>query len=150
MIAEHEAANAINYLYAAQAINVTDGQAAVWADYLNAEIPGILPQDLLPAARQALKQWGNNRKTWKIDLPTFAHAVRAVRRQRVDEYTREHGPLEPASDLDGADYVLWLRTAHQEIQDGNTNPRSVEASAYQAIEQPNPSAPQVGARKDTK
>jgi len=78
-----DAANIINYLYAAQAITVTDNQHAVWADYINAEMPELLPRDIPVSARLAIKQWSQHGRAWKIDVQKFVDAARKIRADRI-------------------------------------------------------------------
>ena len=82
MITPIQAATVVNYLYAAQTISVVDDQDVVWADYLNAEIPEVLASDLLPACRQAIRDWAASGRSWRIDVGRYADAVRKLRRQR--------------------------------------------------------------------
>ena len=127
MITQKDAADAINYLLAAQAITVVDNQDRVWADYLNSEIPDVTATDLLPACRDSVRAWSQSGRKWRIDVEEFTGAIRRIRRARLDAA----GPA-PASGLDPAPEVehrfqrAWIRA----IAAGATVERAAEV-AYQ-------------------
>ena len=123
-----DAANAINYLLAAQALTVMDNQETVWADYLNHEAPQARPADLLPACRAAIKAWSSGGRKWRIDVEEYAKAIRTIRAQRIDAA----GLLPyPPHGLDGTQSTTWERALRGALADGETI-HSAEALAYQA------------------
>lgn len=131
MITPMQAADAINYLFAAQAISVVDNQDAVWADYLNAEIPDAQPSDLLPAARLAIHDWAASGRSWRIDVGRYADALRKLRRQRVEDATKvqalvPEGIEDPMVELD------WKRAATKALMDGVTRGEA-ERVAWRSI-----------------
>lgn len=124
-----DAANAINYLLAAQALTVMDNQETVWADYLNHEAPQARPADLLPACRAAIKAWSSGGRKWRIDVEEYAKAIRTIRADRITAA----GLLPyPPSGLDGNASVAWERALRGALADGETL-HTAEALAYQAI-----------------
>lgn len=124
-----DAANAINYLLAAQALTVMDNQETVWADYLNHEAPQARPADLLPACRAAIKAWSSGGRKWRIDVEEYAKAIRTIRAQRIDAA----GLLPyPPSGLDGSASATWERALRGALADGETL-HTAEALAYQSI-----------------
>lgn len=131
MITPMQAADAINYLFAAQAISVVDNQDAVWADYLNAELPDALPHDLLPAARIAIHDWAASGRSWRIDVGRYADAVSKLRRQRVEDATKR-GALTPEGVDDPQEWHRWLQEAIRRLMDGATR-QQAETAAYRHI-----------------
>ena len=126
-----DAANAINYLLAAQALTVMDNQETVWADYLNHEAPQARPADLLPACRAAIKAWSSGGRKWRIDVEEYARAIRTIRAQRIDAAGLL--PYPPAS-LDGTQSTTWERALKTAIADGR-DVETAELAAYAAIGQ---------------
>lgn len=133
MITPAQAADVTNYLYAAQALTPVDGMSAVWADYVNDEIPQLDAKDLLPAARLCLKKWANENRSWKVDLPRFVEACRFIRRGRLDEYKSKHGDPAPEGDLTVEEYNQWRQSAIDAICAGETKPEVVATTAWSAI-----------------
>lgn len=147
MIAQTDAAQAINYLYAAQAITVTDDQAAVWADYLNAELPDAQQGELLPAARRCLKDWAANQRQWKVDLPRFVETVRKIRRERVRAETQARGQLIPAEPLPVGEELEWKQQAIKQIGMGASRLQA-EKTAWAAIGR-TPPPPEITEKHET-
>jgi hypothetical protein len=131
MITPIQAATVVNYLYAAQTISVVDDQDVVWADYLNAEIPEVLASDLLPACRQAIRDWAASGRSWRIDVGRYADAVRKLRRQRVVDATKR-GALTPDGVDDPQEWHRWLQEATRRLMDGATREQA-ETAAYEHI-----------------
>lgn len=139
MITPKQAADAINYLFAAQAIQPVDAMDAVWSDYANAEIPDLSPADLLPAARLCLKRWVSEGRSWKVDLPRFVEACRAVRRVRWEAWKQQHGEIYPdRPDLTPDQVNDWRRAVQAAIYAGRTDRPEIEAHAWQQIGQSPP------------
>lgn len=116
-ISVQDAANIINYLYAAQAITVTDNQHAVWADYINAEMPELHSRDIPVSARRAIKDWSEHGRAWKIDVHQFVRAAKAIRADRV----RKRGHIEPPLVLEGDEYGIYQAAYRYAIAGGATN-----------------------------
>lgn len=139
MITPKQAADAINYLFAAQAIQPVDAMDAVWSDYANAEIPDLSPADLLPAARLCLKRWASEGRSWKVDLPRFVEACRAIRRVRWEAWKQQHGEIYPDHpELSPEQVNSWVRAARAAILAGKTSRPEIEACAWQTIGQTPP------------
>lgn len=135
-ITVQDAANIINYLYAAQAITVTDNQHAVWADYLNAEIPELQPKDIPLAARRAIKDWAETGRRWKIDVHQFALAYRAIRGDRV----RKAGYIEAPYDLDSDEGSIYQAAYRYAIAGGATKDEA-DTFARNEVGKPAPATP---------
>lgn len=132
MITEAQAADVTNYLMASQALTAVEGMSAVWADYLNAEIPNIHSADLLPAARDCLKTWAKEGRSWRVDLPRYAQAVQRVRKRRRDQFKQTHAdPL--AVGVDASDYPAWIAAYRQAASLPGATYDQVLSVAYQAI-----------------
>ena len=131
MITPIQAATVVNYLYAAQTISVVDDQDVVWADYLNAEIPEVLASDLLPACRQAIRDWAASGRSWRIDVGRYGDAVRKLRRQRVEDATKVKA-LIPEGIKDPMVELEWKRVATRALMDGATREQASEV-AYRHI-----------------
>ena len=131
MITEAQAADAINYLYAAQAVQPVDGMARVWADYINNAIPDCQPRDLLPACREAVRTWAQDQRAWRIDTERYARAIRTVRHSRVEEATGGR-PLLPDGIDDPEVELEWRRAARAALIAGATRDQA-EAAAWDQI-----------------
>lgn len=132
MTTPKDMADVTNYLYAAQALTPVDGMSAVWADYVNAEIPDLAASDLLPAARLCLKKWAHEGRSWKVDLPRFVEACRYLRRERWQAFKSEHGDLYPEGDLTSAEFTKWRAGLISSVQQG-ASCEAAEAFAWQQI-----------------
>ncbi|WP_172121438.1 hypothetical protein [Actinomyces faecalis] len=143
MISELDAANALNYLLAARALTVVDGQARVWADYLNHEIDDPRPAELLPACRRAIRQWARENRSWQVDVERYAANIRAARRERMDHAIDTHGRPDPAGlggepKVENAWRTAWMRA----VWHGEPDP---EQAAWDAIgRQPPPPLIEAG------
>lgn len=115
MITARDAANVLNYLLAAQAVTVVDGAAAVWADYVSTEAPEVKPDDLAPATRQAIRDWSDGGRAWKIDPQAL---VRAARRVRGDRITAAGQLPIPPIDLPPGIDMKWFRRVRELVGDG--------------------------------
>lgn len=136
MITPIQAATVVNYLYAAQTIQVTDDQDVVWADYINAEIPDADGSDLLPAARATIRDWAAKGRSWRIDVGRYVDALHKLRRDRVDAATKTRALL-PVGIDDPMVELEWRRAATRALMGGA--PRDVaESQAYAAIDMPTP------------
>ena len=74
MITEAQVADAINYLYAAQAVQPVDGMARVWADYVNHAIPdcrGVGLRVTLPATKTPHQPPGAHARLTRPPLRSF-------------------------------------------------------------------------------
>lgn len=147
MITPKQAADIVNYLSDAGAMTIgSDGQGLVWADYLNdpdVGVPDAPPTDLLPAARQCLKVWASEGRSWRVDLPRYAQALKRVRADRLRNYKQQHGALDPTDPRvteDGSRYVAWKKAVSAAIGSGLTDPHEIQAHAYKAVglEPPHP------------
>lgn len=136
-ISIQDAANIINYLYAAQAITVTDNQHAVWADYINSEMPELQPRDIPASARRAIKDWSQHGRAWKIDPQQFVTAARAIRADRVG---RHMIPDAPMSISGGDEYSTYMQTYRLAIADGYT-PEQANTISWEAVGRPEDSDP---------
>ena len=131
MITPMQAADAINYLFAAQAISVVDNQDAVWADYINDAIPDCQPTDLLPACREAVRTWAQDQRAWRIDTERYTRAIRTVRHRRVEEATGGR-PLLPDGIDDPEVELEWRRAARAALIAGAPRDQA-EAAAWDRI-----------------
>ena len=131
MITEAQVADAINYLYAAQAVQPVDGMARVWADYINHAIPDCQPLDLLPACREAVRTWAQDQRAWRIDTERYARAIRTVRHRRVEEATGGRSLLPDGID-DPEVELEWRRAARAALIAGATRTQA-EATAWDQI-----------------
>lgn len=124
-ITVQDAANIINYLYAAQAITVTDNQHAVWADYINAEMPELQPRDIPVSARLAIKRWSQHGRAWKIDVEQFLAAARSIRADRI-AVVGTNVPLPPGLPAD--DTTAYIKAVHKALGDGATPAQAEQAA----------------------
>lgn len=135
MITPRQALDVLNYLFAANAITVTDHQDRVWADYLNAPetgLSGLQASELLPAARRAIKDWADSGRAWRISVEHYAHALRQARRDRLEHDRLENGALTPEGVYTGADHRKWMQAATHNIMLGRSRAEAVQA-AYEAV-----------------
>lgn len=135
VITPRQALDVLNYLFAANAITVTDHQDHVWADYLNAPetgLPGLQTGELLPAARRAIKDWADGGRAWRISVEHYAHALRQARRDRLEHDRLENGALTPEGIDTGADHRKWMQAATHNIMLGRSRAHAVRA-AYEAV-----------------
>ena len=123
--------NMLNYLFAAGALNVRDDQPAVWVDYVGFACPDVRDQDLLPAARDAIREWAGNNRSWQVDAARFAAAVRRVRNQRVADDESRHGQI-TAPNLDGQAATRWLQAVRRAVADGACRAEA-EAAAWAVV-----------------
>lgn len=142
-ITPSQAIDAVNYLVASRALTVTDHQGEVWADYLNHEVNDPQPYELLPACRRAIKDWRAGGRGFQVDVETFAMAVRAIRRERVDADEQANGQPSPAG-LDDEPVVRnrWLDARRHAIELGAT-PERADAAAWAAVGR-TPPPPSIG------
>ena len=131
MITEAHAADAINYLYATQAVQPVDGMARVWADYINHAIPDCMPGDLLPACREAVRAWAQDQRAWRIDTERYVQAIRKVRAARVAEALGSR-PLLPEGIDDPETELEWRSHAMAALHAGATRVQA-EAAAWEHI-----------------
>lgn len=130
MITPLDAMNVLRYLAGAQAITLTEDQDAVWADYINAEVPDARPMDLAPAARLAIKEWSRQGRAWRIDVDRFAQAVRKVRADRMPADVDI--PRLLGDDITGAQSIAFDRHVRRLLADGESI-AAAEAAAYAAV-----------------
>lgn len=142
MITPTDAANALTYLLAARALTAVDGQATVWADYLNHEVRDPQAGELLPACRRAIREWSADRRAYQIDVERMAAAIRRARTERVTAEEQARGPLLPDGGLDPAREIAWRRAAMDALGAGAPRDRA-EAAGWAAIgsEPPPPGLP---------
>ena len=146
MITPAQGADIITYLSDAGALSIgSDAQGAVWADILNDPrhgVPGLTAMDLRPACREALHRWASDGRSWKVDAPRFAKAVKAVWGRRRSAYRQLHagtpghaldGSPMPEGDMTGAEYATWLQAANAAVREGVEDAEEVQARAYYAI-----------------
>lgn len=117
MITPQHATDIINYLYAAQAITVTENQHKAWADYINHAIPDFHPRDIEPAARLAIKRWSEHGRQWRIDVAQFVRAAQAIRHERLEPYGTNI-PLPPGLPAD--QHLAFIEAFKQAIRGGAT------------------------------
>lgn len=134
MITARAAADAITYLIAAGATTARDAQAVVWADYLNAEVPGGPdPAELRPAARDAIRHWDDAGRTWRVNVETLAKAVRRRRAARVaDAEQAGHRPAPDGLDDDPDARCRWVAAWRRAVGTGAA-PDRADAAAWAAI-----------------
>lgn len=135
-ISVKDAANIINYLYAAQAITVTDNQHAVWADYINSEMPELQPRDIPASARRAIKDWSQHGRAWKVDPQQFVNAARAIRRERLGRFQLPTAP----SDIESNEYRPYMDRYNLAISDGES-PETADRLARELVGRPAPAEP---------
>ena len=134
MITARAAADAITYLIAAGATTARDAQAVVWADYLNAEVPGGPdPAELRPAARDAIRHWDDAGRTWRVNVETLAKALRRRRAARVaDAEQAGHRPAPAGLADDPAARCRWV-AAWRRAVGPRAAPDRADAAAWAAI-----------------
>lgn len=138
MITPARMADVTNYLFAAQALTPVEGMSAVWADYVNAEVPDMSETDLLPAARQCLKTWAAEGRSWKVDLPRFVQAVRKVRRDRLSIAVDAHGDFTVHSAVtDPGEFLRFKQVTQTAFLDGATVEQA-QAAGFAALGRPVP------------
>lgn len=127
-----DVANALNYLLAARALTVVDGQAQVWWDYLTHEIDNLQAGELLPACRRVIRDWGRDRRAWQVDVERYAAAVRVLRRERMEAATAASGSIPRPAGLAGepAAEAAWMRAWIEAVQAGHDDPQQ---AAWRAV-----------------
>lgn len=116
MISEAQAVQVIAYLVDCGAINArSDGQALVWADYLNhagRSVQEVLQADLEAATRNLVVTWQNSREyAPRISPEALAGEIRKIQNARlnaVENANPEHSRINPPSDPQA--YVTWEKT----------------------------------------
>lgn len=148
MITPQQMADVTNYFYAAQALNPVEGMSAVWADYVNAELPELTPDELLPASRDCLKTWAAEGRTWRVDLPRFVASCKKIRKARVTAYQQKYGDPVPEGDLPVDAWLAWKKAATLEImRSDDATPQTVASHAWEAIGQTPPAIETTTKRK---
>jgi hypothetical protein len=133
MITNTAAADAVNYLVAAGALSPIKDMDAVWADYVNAEIPDVEARELLPAARRAIRDWAREGRAWKVDVGRYVTAIRVERSDRVTREIQANGQLIPEGLGDHP--VLeaeWKHAALSALGRGATREQA-QAAAWHAV-----------------
>lgn len=116
MISEAQAVQVIAYLVDCGAITArSDGQALVWADYLNhagRSVQEVLQADLEAATRNLVVTWQNSREyAPRISPEALAGEIRKIQNARlnaVENANPEHSRINPPSDPQA--YVTWEKT----------------------------------------
>lgn len=116
MISEAQAVQVIAYLVDCGAINArSDGQALVWADYLNhagQSVQEVLQADLEAATRNLVTTWQNAREyAPRISPEALAGEIRKIQNARlnaVENANPEHSRINPPDDPQA--YVTWEKT----------------------------------------
>lgn len=116
MISEAQAVQVIAYLVDCGAITArSDGQALVWADYLNhagENITEALKSDVEAATRNLVLTWQNSREyAPRISPEALAHEIRKIQAARlnaVENANPEHSRINPPENPDS--YVTWKKT----------------------------------------
>lgn len=116
MISEAQAVQVIAYLVDCGAITArSDGQALVWADYLNhagRSVQEVLQADLEAATRNLVVTWQNSREyAPRISPEALAGEIRKIQNARlnaVENANPEHSRINPPDDPQA--YVTWEKT----------------------------------------
>lgn len=116
MISEAQAVQVIAYLVDCGAITArSDGQALVWADYLNhagQSVQEVLQADLEAATRNLVTTWQNSREyAPRISPEALAGEIRKIQNARlnaVENANPEHSRINPPDNPDA--YVTWEKT----------------------------------------
>lgn len=141
MITPADAADAINYLLAADAVHVVDNMHNVWANYINdtvVGVPDVQQPELLPAARRTVQDKAQGEYSKRDALALFVKALKANRRDRVDAEQQAHGHLIPEGLGDKPELeAQWKRHALRLIGGGMPR-REAENAAYAAVGVPAP------------
>lgn len=141
MITPADAADAINYLLAADAVHVVDNMHNVWANYINdtvVGVPDVQQAELLPAARRAVRDKAQGEYSKRDALALFVKSLKANRRDRVDAEQQAHGQLIPDGLGDKPELeTRWKRHAMRLIAGGMPR-REAENAAYAAVGVPAP------------
>lgn len=136
MITPADAADAINYLLAADAVHVVDNMHNVWANYINdpvVGVPDVQQKELLPAARRTVRDKAQGEYSKRDALALFVKALKANRRDRLDAEQQAHGHLIPEGLGDKPELeARWKQHAMRLVSAGT--PRGeAERAAYEAI-----------------
>lgn len=141
MITPADAADAINYLLAADAVHVVDNMHNVWANYINdpvVGVPDVQQAELLPAARRTVQDKAQGEYSKRDALALFVKGLKANRRDRVDAEQQAHGHLIPEGLGDKPELeAQWKRHAMRLIGGGMPR-REAENAAYAAVGVPAP------------
>lgn len=116
MISEAQAVQVIAYLVDCGAINArSDGQALVWADYLNhagQSVQEVRQADLEAATRNLVTTWQNSREyAPRVSPEALAGEIRKIQTARlnaVENANPERSRINPPSDPQA--YVTWEKT----------------------------------------
>ena len=116
MISEAQAVQVIAYLVDCGAITArSDGQALVWADYLNhagQSVQEVRQADLEAATRNLVTTWQNAREyAPRVSPEALAGEIRKIQAARlnaVENTNPEHSRINPPSDPNA--YVTWEKT----------------------------------------
>ena len=116
MISEAQVVQVIAYLVDCGAITArSDGQALVWADYLNhagRSVQEVLQADLEAATRNLVTTWQNSREyAPRVSPEALAGEIRKIQAARlnaVENANPEHSRINPPENPDS--YVTWEKT----------------------------------------
>ncbi|WP_288765878.1 hypothetical protein [uncultured Varibaculum sp.] len=116
MISEAQAVQVIAYLVDCGAITArSDGQALVWADYLNhagQSVQEVRQADLEAATRNLVTTWQNAREyASRISPEALAGEIRKIQNARlnaVENANPQHSRINPPDDPQA--YVTWEKT----------------------------------------
>lgn len=135
MISEPAAADLIHYLHAATGLPIKENQAAVWADYLNANAGDTMPRDLRDAARLAITNWARDGRKYQIDVTHVAQAVKQARRARWEAFEQANPGLYPPEGLTVGQELEWIKTLMRVVKDGETDRARATQAATRQIQQ---------------
>ena len=116
MISEAQTVQVIAYLVDCGAITArSDGQALVWADYLNhagRSVQEVLQADLEAATRNLVTTWQNSPEYYpRITPAALVNEIKKIQANRVTEAENanpEHSRINPPDDPKA--YVTWEKT----------------------------------------
>lgn len=116
MISEAQAVQVIAYLVDCGAITArSDGQALVWADYLNhsgRSVQEVLQADLEAATRKLVTTWQNSPEYYpRVTPAALVNEIKKIQANRVakaENASPENSRINPPDDPDT--YVAWEKT----------------------------------------
>ena len=132
MINEVQAADAVTYLVAIGATTAKDAQGQAWADWVNDEVPGAQPSDLLEAARLSIRIWKRQGKAYQVDATHFSDALKQLRAERLEKAEHMSPILPEGLEDDPRLERRWIDSAKDGIRAGMSR-EEAEVMAWHQI-----------------
>lgn len=144
MINEMQAADVVTYLVAIGATTAKDAQGQAWADWINSEVPGAQSSDLLKAARQSIRIWKRQGRSYQVDATHFSDALKQIRAERLEKAEHMKPVIPEGLENEPELERRWINTAKENIRQGMCR-SDAEAAAWQHINRTPP--PQLPATR---